>query len=330
MGSPKKRSEREKFVLPVGAMTSAPARVVNLPACRVSGPADVLGIALEQVERIGARARALGVIDDLGVLAGDHVHHGAEPRLRLIGELQSRLIELEGIVRGIELVISVVARGVVVGRRHVAGLRDPGVGQHCDRCGERRAGSALRRRARRRRRQPAPLMWIRCNKGFCMGAPMVVEGCRWAGSSSIPHAKLVLREQSSCYVCRGHRRPGPLHHSGAAPRRAPPNRVRRSHAAHRCRPASRRAVAGVILFLRRQFSPTCFSDTTNELRCENPSGIHQSRAGLSLDGDGGALCVPRIPGAARADRLSRSSPGEPWCYRFIERSWPPPPSRSCC
>ena len=86
--------------------------------------------SLQQIERMGAGAGALGGIDDLRILAGDDGQHGAETRFRLVGELQSYLIELEGVVRGIELVIRVVARGIVVGGCQIAGLGDSRAGQH--------------------------------------------------------------------------------------------------------------------------------------------------------------------------------------------------------
>ena len=92
-GSAKNSRDREKFVLPVGAMTSAPASVTYLPAMTVSGPVAYWTKRLHDIEGVGIAA--LRGVQDLHVLAGGDVHQGAESFFRLIGKRQRGLVELE-------------------------------------------------------------------------------------------------------------------------------------------------------------------------------------------------------------------------------------------
>jgi len=89
-----------------------------------------IGLHYLQLALIAVTAGTLGGIDDLRILAGDHAHHGAEPGFRLVGELQCGLIELEGVARGIELMVRVGARGLVVGGCQIARRGDSGAGQY--------------------------------------------------------------------------------------------------------------------------------------------------------------------------------------------------------
>ncbi len=185
----------------------------------------VLRVSLQDVERVGAGAGALGGIDDLGVLAGDHVDDGAEAGLRLVCQLQSRLVELEGVVRGVELVISVVPRGVVVGGRHIAGFRDAGVGQEL----RQRRGRGIGRHGARRQRAGGRDQ--RCDvdslqQRLLHWGPSGSRRMSVGGRLKHPPCQVIFSLLISILLVVETLARPPLHQCGAGAAELPPNRVR--------------------------------------------------------------------------------------------------------